>query len=148
MHFKKTLLWMVMGIWVGATWYSAAFGAGYSLKVGPASFGLGHPNPITLVSPLEYHFTYVQRSGFEFNASLLGLFAGERSYFKNGMYVSVGGGLAVDYNGVGPGVYAAFGIDIACKSICPTLEYTQVLGISRSLLAPYAVRLGITLWTD
>lgn len=116
------------------------------VTVGPAGVGIGHPNPITFQSALEYEITYVHSSDFEFNLAVIGVTAGKR-YFSNwGGFTGIGAGIVTAYNGTGPGLYASFGYNPATKPISPVVEFTQLIGISRSFIAPYALRIGAALW--
>jgi hypothetical protein len=87
---------------------------------------------------------YVTKSKWETNLSLIpGLFFGKRIEFS-GPYVSLGGGLAISGNGVGPGPYSAFGYDAGSGSFRFNIEYKQAMGFtSGGITNPYAVRIGI-----
>lgn len=60
------------------------------------------------------------------------------------LYSSLGGGLIFSGNGVGPGVYSAFGYNFG-DSIAFNMEYKQAVGINGdgALISPYALRIGV-----
>lgn len=125
-----------------------ALAGGYGVRVGPPSIGVGHANPVVFTRITDYEFTYMNRGGFETSASIIGLLFGRRMAFSWGGTVSMGGGLVVDANGAGPGVYTAFGMDLVCLRVCVNIEYKQAMGFSKHILNPYAIRLGAIVWTD
>jgi hypothetical protein len=119
----------------------------YGLFVGPASVGAGDPNPVTFVSPVEYEAQFVHDKGLDVRASLIGLYAGLRNRAKWGGYATLGAGLMLTANGIGVGTFGAVGYDFFCFTVCVGAEYFQGVGIGvGGYLAPYALRLGVTLW--
>ena len=113
------------------------------LLIGPAGLGIGDPNPITFVSPAEYEVQYVTASNLEFRFALTELYAGHRETFKFGGYLGIGGGVFLNANGIGLGVYSAFGYDIFCFGLCFSAEYLHTFGLnSKGLASPYALRIG------
>lgn len=126
---------------------SAKAKTGYALRLGPPAVGQGGPNPITF-SPVEYQLQYVNAQNFEANVSFTGLFLGKRHTFANDVYVSAGGGLVLSANGVGFGVYTAFGADFFCgTNVCMSAEYIKAMGlVSDRIVSPYAIRIGASLW--
>ena len=75
-----------------------------------------------------------------------GIFYGYRAVMKSGGYISLGGGIVNNSNGLTLGAYNAFGYK-KCGYLCFNLEYKQALGLySGKLLAPYAIRIGVSLW--
>ena len=123
-----------------------AHAARYGVFVGPPALGIGDPNPVTFVSPVEYELHFVADNGLEFRAAIIGLSGGYRLSSEWGGYVSLGAGLVLDANGLGIGPSAAVGYDFFCVTVCATAEYFQATGISLSgMVAPYALRLGVSL---
>lgn len=120
------------------------------VHIGPAASGGGGPNPVSIppTELLDYEVVWITAANREYSASFVpGLFYGQRySFLPGGTYFSVGGGLVLDLNGYGPGVYSAFGYDACAGFICFNAEYKQALGLGISfetLLAPYAIRIGL-----
>lgn len=125
---------------------TSVFAAGYAVRFGPPAVGRGGPNPVGLPpSALDTELSFATRRGFEANLSVTGALFGYRSQAKWGGYVSTGGGIVLDANGSGPGLYSSFGMDLGYAS----LEYQRAFGVSgKHTILPYAVRLGVILWTD
>jgi hypothetical protein len=116
-----------------------------TLRMGPPGVGTGGTNPVGIPpSAQDLDISYVTKSGWETSLSVVpGLFLGKRLDFK-GPYMSLGGGVALSANGVGPGPYSAFGYDIGSGSFRFNIEYKQALGVTTSgIVAPYALRVGI-----
>lgn len=116
-----------------------------SLRIGPAASGAGGTNPVGIPPGIQdLDVGYVTASKWESTFSVFpGIFLGKRLDF-GGPYMSVGGGLVISQNGIGPGPYTAFGWDIGSGSVRFNMEYKQALGLTSSGIAgPYAVRLGI-----
>jgi hypothetical protein len=122
--------------------------AQYTLHVGPVSIGSGGPNPISIppINPLEYEFVWLRPGNQEVSLSISpGVFYGKRLKFSYGTYFSMGGGLVFDLNGLGPGIYSAFGYDGCGSYFCFNIEYKKALGITlKNIISPYAVRIGVT----
>jgi hypothetical protein len=96
---------------------------------------------------VDAQLSITSNTGFEGNMSITGLFLGQRYQSQWGGYVTLGGGLAISGNGVGPGLYTAFGMDLGCGRFCFSAEYLRALGLgSKGLIQPYAIRLGAALW--
>ena len=123
---------------------------GYALRFGPPGVGRGGPNPVGLPpTTLDGEISFATRSGFESNLSVTGVLLGYRAQTKWGGYVSTGGGMVLDANGAGPGLYSSFGMDVWCAWVCMSMEYQRGFGVSgKHTVLPYAVRLGAILWTD
>lgn len=116
-----------------------------SLRMGPAGSGAGGTNPVGIPPSIQdLDIGYVTASKWESTFSVFpGLFLGKRLDF-GGPYMSLGGGLVISQNGIGPGPYSAFGWDFGKGSFRFNIEYKQALGItSNGFASPYAVRLGI-----
>lgn len=116
-----------------------------NFRLGPPGVGTGGTNPVGLppgASDLE--FGYVTASKWETSASVVpGIFLGKRIDFK-GPYVSLGGGIAISANGVGPGPYSAFGYDFGSGPVRFNVEYKQAIGFtSGGIVNPYALRIGL-----
>lgn len=126
------------------------YAAGYALRFGPPAVGRGGPNPVGIPpSVVDAELSFVNRRGFQADVSVTGLFAGYRAQKPWGGYVTVGGGVVIDANGAGPGLMTAFGMDLGCGHVCFSMEYERAFGVGgRHTLLPYAVRLGVILWTD
>ncbi|MBI2602771.1 MAG: hypothetical protein HYW48_06935 [Deltaproteobacteria bacterium] len=122
--------------------------ADFTLHVGPASSGGGGPNPVSIppIQVIDYEFIWVTEEKREWSLSIVpGLFYGQRFMLSEGAYVSLGGGLVIDLNGVGPGLYSAFGYDACGSSLCFNVEFRKALGANfRHLMSPYALRVGVT----
>lgn len=120
-----------------------------TLHVGPPSLGTGGSNPLSVppVNPYEYELVILTQSGFETSVGIVpGILLGQRTKFSSGAYVSFGGGLVIDANGQGPGVYSAFGFDYG-STWALNFEFKQAVGFSfdkDSVLCPYALRIGVS----
>jgi hypothetical protein len=123
---------------------------GLALRFGPAGLGSGGTNPLSLPpSGADVGLSYVTDKKLEFNGSITGLTLARRDMSKWGGYVSLGGGLIFNANGIGFGPYAAFGYERGCLSWlgCFSIEMSQALGVgSGTLVSPYAVRIGVIRW--
>lgn len=116
-----------------------------SLRFGPPGGGSGGTNPLGIPPSItDTEVSYVTQSKWETSLSVIpGVFLGKRLDFK-GPYMSLGGGIAISANGVGPGPYAAFGWDLGSGSLRFNAEYKQSMGFTSSgIVNPYAVRIGI-----
>jgi hypothetical protein len=136
---------------LGTAWVPQdAQAARYGLFVGPPALGIGDSNPVTFSNPFEYELQFATDKGFEARAALVGLYAGWRLRSKGegmGGYVSFGGGLALDANGLGVGPYASAGFDFFCAKVCGSIEVFQAFALGASgIIAPSAIRLGVSLW--
>ncbi|MCX6117965.1 MAG: hypothetical protein NT027_10515 [Proteobacteria bacterium] len=138
----KKLLWMIGTLTLIE---SKALSAPISLRFGPPGVGTGGTNPVGIPPSLaDIEIGYVSANKWETNISAIpGLFIGKRIDFK-GPYMSLGGGLAISANGVGPGPYSAFGYDFGSGSFRFNAEYKQAIGLtSKGTINPYALRIGI-----
>jgi hypothetical protein len=127
---------------------STALASGVILRLGPAGLGHGGPNPLGIPpTTTDMELSYVSNSKWEFNLGIPGVFVGGR-YQKNwGGYVSLGGGIVIDANAAGPGIYSAFGYDFGWNLVRFNIEYKQAVGVSSvALISPYAVRFGVGIW--
>ncbi len=137
----------VIGL-LALVWTTVADGGTFMLRLGPPALGNGGPNPLSIppTSPAEYEFSYLTDKKNEWIFSMSpGLFYGWRNQLNNGLYVSLGPGIAIDANGAALGAYSAFGYDFSCGSagFCFNMEYKQAVGIAGGgLLCPYALRMG------
>ncbi len=122
--------------------------ADWTLHIGPAATGTGGPNPISIppTQILDYELVWISAQKRELSVSVIpGVFYGQRFGIISGAYVSLGGGIVIDSNGVGPGVYSAFGFDVCGTRFCFNMEYKNTLGITQhALISPYAIRIGLT----
>ncbi len=124
--------------------------ADITVHVGPAAAGGGGPNPLSIppINPIEYEVVWLTPSKNEFSIGIVpGIFYGQRLTHSSGLYFSMGAGLAIDGNGSGPGVYSAFGFDL-CGNICFNMEYKKAVGLSTTLIQPYALRIGVTFYRN
>jgi hypothetical protein len=118
------------------------------VHVGPPSVGQGGSNPLSVppINPIEYEFEWISPRGFEANIGITpGLLFGARSQTAGGLYVGAGGGLVISANGVGPGVYSSFGLNLG-KKVFFNAELKQAIGIAletSSIISPYALRVGM-----
>jgi hypothetical protein len=126
----------------------AAYGGDMTVHVGPPSLGSGGSNPVSFppVNPLEYEIIYITDARTEFClAAVPGLLFGKRSdSSSSGAYISFGGGLVIDSNGAGPGVYSSFGWE-SKGSIRFNAEYKQAVGFDfggDTIISPFAIRVG------
>ncbi len=128
---------------------SLALLADVAIHIGPVAGGGGGPNPASIppINPLDYEVVWLTAAKSEFTFGVIpGLFYGKRLTFTNGTYFSSGLGAVIDFNGVGPGAYAAMGYE-TCGLLCFNIEYKKAFGISSSgLIQPYAIRAGIVLF--
>jgi hypothetical protein len=87
--------------------------------------------------------SYLSSSNWETSISIVpGILYGKRQDFNN-FYLTLGGGLIIDANGVGIGPYSAFGWESE-GTFRYGIEYKQALGITGSgLISPYAIRFGL-----
>ncbi len=114
-----------------------------SLLLGPGSAGNGGSNPVGIPpGTTDIDITMAWDSGFQIDLSLVpGLLFGKR-WTSGNWYVSLGGGILIDANGVGIGPYSTLGY-MADWGF--TAEYTQTLGISQlGFVAPGSGRIGYT----
>ncbi|MBP6217819.1 MAG: hypothetical protein KA436_04455 [Oligoflexales bacterium] len=123
--------------------------ADFVIHAGPASMGIGGSNPLSIppTDPLDYEFVWLTDSEKEWSFGLSpGVFYGQRYTFADHFtYVSLGGGIVNEFNGLGPGIYTAFGYDY-CDWFCFNIEYKQALGFTtKNILSPYALRVGVTI---
>lgn len=73
-----------------------------------------------------------------------GIFYAWRSAIT-GPYVSLGPGAVLDANGMTFGGTAAFGANLFCDRQCLMFEFRKAIGfVSGHVIAPYAVRIGLT----
>lgn len=114
----------------------------WELKLGPPGVGNGGTNPITFQA-IDYELTYLS-GDYQFSASIFpGLFVGPR-FYDGLLFGSLGGGLAISGNGIGPGVYTSLGLSTAGKKGHGfVVEYKQAFGVGEVLLFPYALRFGV-----
>ena len=116
----------------------------WMIRFGPPSLGTGGANPLGLPpSAVDIELSHTSASNWETSFSIVpGLLLGKRQDFGN-YYVSMGGGLVINANGVGLGPYTAFGWESE-GSFRYGIEYKQALGIANSgLISPYAIRAGL-----
>jgi hypothetical protein len=117
-----------------------------TVHVGPASVGSGGSNPISIppTNPLDYEFIWLTDNDFESNYAVSpGFLFGNRTRMES-LYVSLGGGLVIDANGTGPGIYSSLGYNTTGNAGF-NAEFKQALGFdfgTETVLAPYAVRIG------
>lgn len=123
------------------------YGGGYLVRVGPPAVGMGQANPVTFTSPAEYEFTFISQSGLEARVALITTGVGTRIDLKHGFSASLGAGLVLNSNGVGPGVYSSFNYRFTCERFCADIDFIQSIGISKKILNPYALRIGVGLWS-
>lgn len=146
---KKTTLTTLYKILVVMLLHSRA-SAELIVHFGPVSVGRGGPNPLSIppVNPVEYEFVWLSADRTEWSYGISpGLFLyGKRHEFGFGPYMSCGVGAVLSAQGLGPGLYSAFGWE-KCGWFCYNIEYKQALGIvAQQLVSPYAVRIGFTLF--
>lgn len=145
-RFNQFKTWIrAVSIAVGVTLPSLkAYSFSYSLGIGPTSLGVGGSNPPSGIRAYEYQGLLLF-DDHEFLFSVApGIFWSKRSSTK-GAYISFGGGMVVDANGIGPGVNAGFGYNAFCEDQCLNIEFRKAIGfVSGHILAPYAVRIGLT----
>lgn len=139
--FKFKIIQAALGLSLSTT----AIAGIWNLRLGPAGTGSGGTNPLGLPpGPLDVDIGYVSKTKWETTVSVMpGLFLGKRIDYA-GPYVSLGGGIVVSGNGIGPGPYSAFGYDFGSGALRFNVEYKQALGITQSgFVSPYAVRIGV-----
>jgi hypothetical protein len=113
-------------------------------RFGPPSPGTGGANPLGIPPSVpDMEISYLSSSNWETSISIVpGILYGKRQDFNN-FYVTLGGGLFIDANGVGIGPYSAFGWESE-GTFRYGIEYKQALGITGSgLISPYAIRFGL-----
>lgn len=137
----------IFTVFIGLIWCQTSFADMIIVNVGPVSLGGGGPNPISIppLSPVEYAATWLTDNDSEFRLSISpGLFYGVRSPGgEEGIYISAGGGLVLNGNGGGVGVYTAMGWTSTCKTVCFNAEYIAAIGLSgNNTVNPYAIRIG------
>lgn len=123
---------------------------GISLKLGPPGAQNGHSNPLGIPpGPQDIEVTYVHRCGIEGSVGIVpGLTGGMRYRAGNFLYGSLGGGLLITANGLGPGIYSAIGATLSRHwPVAFEVEFKQGVGISAGenkthLIFPYALRIG------
>lgn len=130
-------------------WNYKCLGSGIFIKFGPSSLGNGGSNPISIPPSLaDTELYYISNTGFEASLLISGILIGARlTQPPWGAYISIGGGLVLDVNGSGPGIYSAFGYDFGFETIKFNIEYKQALGITtHNIIAPYSLKLGVGIW--
>ncbi len=148
MRLQKMIILALIGLAASLAPTQQARASAIIVKMGPASLGTGGSNPLGIPpSATDLALTYVTDGEFEFNLGLPGLLFGQR-YTRNwGGYIAVGGGVAISANGAGPAAYSAFGLDTGGSTYKFNIEYQQTIGVtSKSLISPYAVRIGAGIW--
>ena len=76
-----------------------------TVRNGPPALGGGGPNPMAIppTNPVGYELCLTTKRSYDFCFSISpGIFAGKRFVSRRGLYTSVGGGLVIGINGVGP----------------------------------------------
>lgn len=126
---------------------SAPLRADLYIRVGPPSIGSGGPNPLDIppVSIIQYELMYLTESQTEWSLALYpGIFYGHRfPWDDTGLYASLGGGIVLARQGIGPGIYSAFGYE-RCWGVCVGIEYKNGLGLTtKGLVSSYSVRVGL-----
>ncbi len=141
----RRLAALCLGAWL---WTQPAAAGSFELVLGPEQIGSGGSAPIFIppVDPFQWAATWVTDGGFETMLSLCpGLVVGQR-FKSGGLFVSLGGGLIIDANGSGGGVYSTLGYESGggSKGWHFIAEYTQGLGYKHGgYLAPSATRFGV-----
>ncbi|MCX6125682.1 MAG: hypothetical protein NTV34_13200 [Proteobacteria bacterium] len=141
----KLRLILTVAIVIWSVTPQASYAGIISLRLGPPGVGTGGTNPLGIPpGPTDIDLGYVSQSKWETSISAVpGLFLGKRIDF-GGPYVGIGGGLAISSNGVGPGPYTAFGIDLGGGTLRFNMEYKQAIGMTqKGIVSPYALRIGI-----
>jgi len=116
-----------------------------TMRLGPPGAGNGGPNPMSIPPGVpDIEVTWLTSRNFEVNVALVpGLLFGQRWKGPEGIYVSGGGGLVINANGVGLGGYTGFGYEAGTGRIRFNAEFKQALGIAGGgLISPYALRIG------
>lgn len=140
---------LMLVLW-GLSMGSVAEGESITIKTGPAGDGGGGSSPLAVsrVEPSDWQLTWVSDGGFEANLSVIpGALVGHRFREEN-YYLSLGGGVLSDVNGIGPGVYAALGYITGDekKGWHLTIDYTQTVGYAPSrhrMISPDSLRYGV-----
>lgn len=123
---------------------STAYAGLWMIRLGPPSAGTGGSNPLGIPpGAADIELSHISSSNWETSISVVpGLLLGKRQDFGN-WYVTMGGGLVINANGVGLGPYSAFGWE-SDGSFRYGIEYKQALGLtSDGLISPYAIRAGL-----
>jgi len=121
----------------------------HSLRLGPPTVGQGGSNALGVPPGSEdIEYGYVSEGNFEFNLGLFpGIMFGGRAELKQ-LYSSLGGGLVIGGNGIGPGFYYSMGfLSEFIPGMFFNIEYKQAFGyykLSNRWVAPGALRIGIT----
>lgn len=139
-----TVTWIAFAVATSASAKEALL----TVHVGPPALGNGGPNPVSIppINPTEWEVIWLTESDIEWNFAVTpGLMAGKRAELPYGMYVGMGGGLVLDANGAGPGIYSSFGINTG-HQIRFNAEVKQAVGYAfgSGLISPYAIRLGVS----
>ena len=79
-------------------------------------------------NPVEYDITWVTDSNREWTFSIVPGWLYGRRFQLDKAYFSLGGGLVVNSNSVGPGAYFALGYDY-CSFLCFNFEYKAAMGM-------------------
>lgn len=143
-HFCRRIYVYAALIMLVATQSQTAQAGLWIARFGPPSLGTGGSNPLGLPpSAVDVELSHISSSSWETSLSIVpGLLVGKRQDFGN-CYVTMGGGLIINANGVGPGPYTAFGWE-SDGTFRYGIEYKQALGITgRGLISPYAIRAGL-----
>jgi hypothetical protein len=145
------MIYLLIGVMMGifcATGTVAYGGSSHSIKFGPHGGGNGGSNPIDIPPNFgQVEYTYVSDGGVETNIGVIpGILVGGRME-RGSWYLSLGGGLLLDANGVGFGVYNSFGyVTGSGPGWHWNFEYKQSVApdlVSGGLIAPSAARFGI-----
>jgi hypothetical protein len=121
-----------------------AYAGLWMIRLGPPSVGTGGSNPLGIPpGASDIELSHISSSNWETSISVVpGLLLGKRQDFGN-WYVTMGGGLVINANGVGLGPYSAFGWE-SDGSFRYGIEYKQALGLTGDgLISPYAIRAGL-----
>jgi hypothetical protein len=147
--FKKSLhVTITMLLFLSAITFllkaETAYAGLWMIRLGPPSVGTGGSNPLGIPpGAADIELSHISSSNWETSISVVpGLLLGKRQDFGN-WYVTMGGGLVINANGVGLGPYSAFGWE-SDGSFRYGIEYKQALGLTRDgLISPYAIRAGL-----
>src|SRR5690606_18738505 len=139
---KCLLTFLLVGL---APFGEAAHASVLGVLMGPAGLGGGGSNPLGIPPGADdLMVTYVTDKKSEWTVSIApGIFYGTRQEFQR-LYASIGGGLAINRNGAGPGMVSAFGFNLG-DSWMFNGEYRQAIGYnfsSSSLINVYSLRIG------
>jgi hypothetical protein len=121
-----------------------AYAGLWMIRIGPPSVGTGGSNPLGIPpGAADIELSHISASNWETSLSVVpGMLLGKRQDFGN-FYVTMGGGLIINANGVGLGPYSAFGWE-SDGSFRYGIEYKQALGLTKNgLISPYAIRAGL-----